>query len=94
MTPPPGVTTCLHMEAKLVENAEKCQTPQSWHIVNVPDNVWVFVPYLEFTAHHIGEFCLLARVTGRWKACMLIPQGEPDILSYMHRGHFMAGYNC
>ena len=24
------------MEAKLVENAEKCQNPQSWHILNVP----------------------------------------------------------
>ena len=35
--PPPQVMTCLHMEAKLVENAEKCQNPQSWHILNVPE---------------------------------------------------------
>ena len=35
--PPPQVTTCLHMEAKLVENAEKCQNPRSWHIMNVPE---------------------------------------------------------
>ena len=35
--PPPQVTTCLHMEAKLVEIPEKCQNPQSWHIMNVPE---------------------------------------------------------
>ena len=35
--PPPKVTTCLHMEAKLVEIAEKCQNPESWHIMNVPE---------------------------------------------------------
>ena len=35
--PPPYVMTCLHMEAKLVENAEKCQNPQSWHVMNVPE---------------------------------------------------------
>ena len=35
--PPPQVTTCLHMEAKVVEIAEKCQNPESWHILNVPE---------------------------------------------------------
>ena len=27
----------LHMEAKVVENAEKCQNPESWHVLNVPE---------------------------------------------------------
>ena len=35
--PPPQVTTCLHMEAKVVEIAEKCQNPESWHIMNIPE---------------------------------------------------------
>ena len=36
-TPSPQVTTCLHMEARVVEIAKKCQNPESWHIVNVPE---------------------------------------------------------
>ena len=35
--PPPQVTTCLHIEAKVVEIAEKCQNPESGHILNVPE---------------------------------------------------------
>ena len=34
---PPEMMTYLHMETKLAENAEKCQNPQSWHILNVPE---------------------------------------------------------
>ena len=36
-TRPPQVMTCFHMEAKVVEIAEKCQNPESWHIMNVPE---------------------------------------------------------
>ena len=35
--PPPQVTTCLHIGAKVVEIAEKCQNPQSWQVLNVPE---------------------------------------------------------
>ena len=35
--PPPQVTTCLHTEAKVVERAEKCQNPESWQVLNVPE---------------------------------------------------------
>ena len=34
---PPQATTCLHTEAKLVESAEKCQNPQSWQVMDVPE---------------------------------------------------------
>ena len=34
---PPQVTTCLHIGAKVVEIAEKCQNPQSWQVMNVPE---------------------------------------------------------
>ena len=34
---PPQVTTCLHTEAKVVESAEKCQNPESWQVLNVPE---------------------------------------------------------
>ena len=36
-TYPPQVTTCLHTEAKVVESAEKCQNPESWQAMNVPE---------------------------------------------------------
>ena len=35
--PPPPVTTCLHAEAKVAETTEKCQNPQSWKVMNVPE---------------------------------------------------------
>ena len=35
--PPPQVTTCLHAEAKVAETTEKCQNPQSWQVMNVPE---------------------------------------------------------
>ena len=35
--PPPQVTTCLHVEAKVAETTEKCQNPQSWQVMNVPE---------------------------------------------------------
>ena len=35
--PPPQVTTCLHTVAKVVESAEKCQNPESWQVLNVPE---------------------------------------------------------
>ena len=35
--PPPQVTTCLHAEAKVAETTEKCQNPQSWQVLNVPE---------------------------------------------------------
>ena len=35
--PPPQVTTRLHIGAKVVEIAEKCQNPQSWQVMNVPE---------------------------------------------------------
>ena len=34
---PPQVTTCLHVEAKVAETTEKCQNPQSWQVLNVPE---------------------------------------------------------
>ena len=34
---PPQVTTCLHTKAKVVESAEKCQNPESWQVMNVPE---------------------------------------------------------
>ena len=37
--------TCLRMEAKLVKNPKKCQNPQSWHIMNVPERyVYTYSP--------------------------------------------------
>ena len=56
--PPPQVTTCLHMEAKVVENAEKCQNPQSWHILNVPER------YLLVREHRLVQH-VLSRRKGR-----------------------------
>ena len=43
-TYPPQVTTCLHIEAKVVEIAEKCQNPQSWKVLNVPERYAVVPP--------------------------------------------------
>ena len=47
--PPPQVTTCLHAEAKVAETTEKCQNPQSWQVLNVPEryaHVLMFIAVL------------------------------------------------
>ena len=45
-TPPPQVKTCLHIEAKVVEIAEKCQNPESWQVMNVPERYVVGTVYM------------------------------------------------
>ena len=76
--PPPSVTACLHMEAKVVEIAEKCQNPESWHIMNVPERYACAPPYWR-TPCRLGEkrnTCTSPAVLGELKwlcdACCLV----------------------